>query len=576
VWIGEELPAFGIYHAPAPANAQPTAVLFCAPFGWEDMGSYPVRRLWANGLADAGYPVLRFDLPGSGQSAGSPDDPEQLCKWLRSIAQAASWLRDAGCSSTVAAIGIGLGSLLALAAANDGAPIDDLILWGLPSSGRALTRTLRAFSQLQTAAAETDDPSLPAGWLQSGGYVLSAETLADLSALRTEAEHTGRLRRALLLDRDGSALDSALIEQLRSAGVDVHRAPGPGYAAMLDSPERSLVPDTTIATVTAWLATEHAPTQLIDEPAPPLSHELLELEIDGASVSERSFTIQHSASEAMFGVLAEPAEASRRDICLICLPAWAERCTGPSRMWVEMARRQAALGVPTLRIDLLSVGDSDGPRGAVRTTDSIWDPDRIVQVRQVMDALERAGYGSRFLLVGLCSGGYWAQQAAAVDSRVEGVLSLNPSVSPAGQALLKDDAARRTLLILKPGWWRKVARGEVSIKGVITVKRGLQHRLATLLKPPKPSSERQEVTTFAALLDRLHQRGAPITLGLAALEPAGHQLQVEGILPHSEHWPALRIHHFGSTDHNLREVRDQRTIHELLDELVQDVLRARG
>jgi pimeloyl-ACP methyl ester carboxylesterase len=575
VWIGKERPAFGIYHEPALANTRSTAVLFCAPFGWEDMGSYPVRRLWANGLADAGHPVLRFDLPGSGQSAGSPGDPEQLRNWLRSIAQAASWLRDAGRSSTVATIGIGLGSLLALTAANDGAPIDDLILWGLPSSGRAVTRTLKAFSQLQTAAADVDDPSLPAGWLQSGGYVLSAETLADLSALRPEGDRVERLRRALLLDQDGSALDPALIEQLRSAGVDVKSAPGPGYAAMLDSPERSLVPDTTIATVTAWLATEHPPKQRLDEPVPP-SRELLELEIDGAPVSERAFTIQHSASEAMFGLLAESAEGSRRDICMICLPAWAERCTGPSRIWVEMARRQAARGVPALRIDLLSVGDSDGSPELVRTTDSIWNPDRIVQVRQVMDALERAGYGSRFLLVGLCSGGYWAQQAAAVDSRVEGVLSVNPSVSPAGQALLKDDAARRTLLILKPAWWRKVVRGEVSIKGVTTVRRGLQHRLTMLLRPPKRSSEAHEVTTFTALLERLHRRGARITLGLAALEPAGHQLQVEGILPHSEHWPALQIHHFETTDHNLREVRDQRTIQELLDELVRDVLRTRG
>jgi alpha-beta hydrolase superfamily lysophospholipase len=572
VWIGEELPAFGLYHAPPPANAQSTAVLFCAPFGWEDMGSYPVRRLWANRLADAGHPVLRFDLPGSGQSAGSPGDPEQLRNWLRSIAQAASWLRDAGHSSAVAAIGVGLGSLLALAAANDGAPIDDLVLWGLPSSGRALARTLRAFSQLQTDVAEADDPSLPTGWLQSGGYVLSAETLADLSSLRSDGERVERLRRALLLDQDGSALNPALIEQLRGVGVDVQSAQGPGYAAMLDSPERSLVPDTTIATVTAWLATEDTPTQRPAEPVPP-SRELLELEIDGASASERAFTVEHSATESMFGVLAEPDEASRKDICLICLPAWAERCTGPSRMWVEIARRQAARGVPALRIDLLSVGDSDGSRDLVRTTDSIWDPDRIVQVRQVMDALEVAGYGSHFLLVGLCSGGYWAQQAAAVDSRVDGVLSLNPSVSPAGQALLKDDAARRTLLILKPSWWRKVVRGEVSIKGITTVRRGLQHRVATLLlRSPGRSSGTQEVTTFTTLLDRLQQRGARISLGLSALEPAAHQLQVEGITPHAEHLPVLRIHSFESTDHNLREVRDQHTIHELLDELVRDLL----
>ena len=54
-----------------PGIEREIAVLFCAPFGWEDMGSYPVRAVWAQRLAAAGHPVLRFDLPGTGQSAGT-------------------------------------------------------------------------------------------------------------------------------------------------------------------------------------------------------------------------------------------------------------------------------------------------------------------------------------------------------------------------------------------------------------------------------------------------------------------------------------------------------------------------
>ena len=36
------------------------------------MCSYRSRREWAERLALAGYPTLRFDLPGSGDSAGAP------------------------------------------------------------------------------------------------------------------------------------------------------------------------------------------------------------------------------------------------------------------------------------------------------------------------------------------------------------------------------------------------------------------------------------------------------------------------------------------------------------------------
>jgi alpha-beta hydrolase superfamily lysophospholipase len=577
VWIGDERPVFGMYHAPSTDLSQPRAVLFCAPFGWEDMGSYPVRLLWANRLAEDGYRVLRFDLPGTGQSAGSPGDPEQLQSWLHSIAQTASWLRHASQSSHVAAIGIGLGGLLALAATGDGAPIDDLVLWGVPTSGRALTRRLLAFARLQTAASERPDSALPAGWLQSGGYVLSEETLTDLGALRADTGRVGGLRRVLLLDQDGSAVEPSLSEHLQSAGVEVQIAHGPGYAAMLDSPEISAAPLATIATVRDWLGRgEQAQLERREETAPP-SRDSLELRIGGVAVSERAFTVRRASAD-MFGVLAQPGERSPNDLCLICLPALAERCIGPSRMWVEMARRHATQGVSSLRIDLESIGDSTGSRDSTLTTADVWSENRVSQVKEVMDALQGEGHGSRFLLIGLCTGAYWAQRIATVDSRVVAVLSLNPAMSHVGLGLLERHGASRALVILKPAWWRKLIRGEVSSKGITTVSRGLEHRLTSLLSSRGQSTQSQseaQESTFAVMLDQLQRRGARMTIGFATLEPGYHQLEVEGIAQHPERWPALRIHRFESTDHNLRELHQQRTIHELLDELVRDVLSAR-
>jgi alpha/beta superfamily hydrolase len=335
-----------------------------------------------------------------------------------------------------------------------------------------------------------------------------------------------------------------------------------------------VAPLATIATVTEWLGSgEQAQLEPFDAPEPP-ARDSLELRSGGVPVSERAFTVRRTSTD-MFGVLTQPSEASRKNLCLICLPALAERCTGPSRLWVEMARRHAARGVSTLRIDLESIGDSTGSRDSLLTTADVWSENRLRQVKEIMDALQDAGHGSRFLLIGLCTGAYWAQQVAAMDSRVVAVLSLNPAMSQVGLSLLERHGASRALVILRPAWWRKLLRGEVSIKGITTVARGLQHRLTSLLSSRRPSleSEAQEAT-FAVMLDRFQRRGARMTVGFATLEPGYHQLEVEGIAPHPEHWPALRIHRFESTDHNLREVRDQCTIHELLDELVRDALSA--
>ena len=49
------------------------------------------------------------------------------------------------------------------------------------------------------------------------------------------------------------------------------------------------------------------------------------------------------------------------------LNSGAVRRIGPQRMWVEAARRWAALGVPTLRFDVVGVGDSDGDGSAYAT-----------------------------------------------------------------------------------------------------------------------------------------------------------------------------------------------------------------
>ena len=137
--------AHALLHPPAPANERGVAVLMCPPFGWEEMCSYRGRWAWAQALAQAGYACARLDLPGTGDSPGGPE-ARTLPAWTGAVADAAAWLAQSTGAGRVVALGLGLGGFVAALAAQDGALIDDLLLWGVPRTGKALLRAARAYA----------------------------------------------------------------------------------------------------------------------------------------------------------------------------------------------------------------------------------------------------------------------------------------------------------------------------------------------------------------------------------------------------------------------------------------------
>ena len=177
-------PIFGIFHEPWVAAPRSAAVLICGPWGWDDIASYRSRKAWAESLAEHGHPTLRIDLPGTGDSAGSPDDAGLVESWLGAIGTAAGWLADGPDAPPVALIGLGLGGLLGAAAISGGAPVDDLVLWAVPASGRSFVREQRAFAALQGTrldpARDGGSSVPPSGDLEVSGFVLSAGSMKDL------------------------------------------------------------------------------------------------------------------------------------------------------------------------------------------------------------------------------------------------------------------------------------------------------------------------------------------------------------------------------------------------------------
>jgi pimeloyl-ACP methyl ester carboxylesterase len=582
-------PIFGFLHDAGSDSRRDVAVLICAPFGWDDVCSYRSRREWAIHLAHGGYATLRFDPPGSGDSAGSPHEPGRLQAWVDATASAAGWLRSQTGARRIAAIGIGLGGLVAGVALTQGAQIDDLVLWATPARGRNYLRELRAFASLEDEGLSPTRarrgslrlarraPSPFEGQLEAGGFVLSAETVQALEALDlTEAPiPTPAGRHVLMLKRDGLPVDARLQGHLEAAGVAVSVAKGQGYRAMMARPHDAVSPTQAFAEVDSWLDGFSRPTIDAggdDERAPATNTALLAadragavLEIDGTTIRETPFLAGHPTEE-LFGIVAEPVGARAADVCVVLFNAGAMHHIGPNRMWVEMARRWAARGVPVARVDLAALGDSAGEPLPSRDMAALYARETIDQVRVTLDALETRGVATHFVLGGLCSGAYWSFHGALQDERVVSTLLLNP------RAFFWDPSLERMRELrsgLRSGTlWRRAAHGEASFA---RIRKLLQWSpSAPLMLVRRAVSRRRARRLGGDALDRafdsLRDSGKPLTVAFSDKEPLYEELAREGRLKRLDRWPNLTLELLPGSYHTLRQVGVQQATHQVLDE----------
>ena len=431
-------------------------MLFVSPFGWDDVASYRARCDWASALARAGHPVLRFDRPGVGDSPGD-EEPGWLGQATEATAAAAAWLRTESGDRRVVALGIGLGGILALRALAAGAPIDDLVLWAVPSSGRRFLRELRSAGRAEASLLGGDESE--GGDITFGGYTIDGDTVAELERLElAELELLDcRGRRALVIGRDRIDPDRALVSALEQAGFDVTAQQGSGFADMTIQPNESRLSEQVAGEVQAFLASlPTAPAATAPGRVPASA----DIAVTNAVV-ERPLTIEQPFG-SLAAVVSEP-ETGASDLTLVLLNAGGVRRSGPSRMWVEIARGAAAHGVRAVRLDLEGIGDSDGDGAPYADPVALYSHTLVDQVCAAVAECADQGLGSRFALLGLCSGAWWAFQGALAGTRVVAAIMLNPgtlfTADPRVEAAR--DARRIRRQLLQWSSWRRVLTGEI-------------------------------------------------------------------------------------------------------------------
>ena len=579
-------PAFGVYHAPA-AGPVGTAVLLCPPWGWDDISSYRSRLVWAEDLAAAGHPTLRIDLPGTGDSAGSAADPDRIGASIAAVAAATSWLRATSGADRVAVIGLGLGGLVAARALADAAPIDDLVLWAVPATGRNFIRQQRAFANMQgsrfSLTGEPEPAVLPTGWMEVNGFVLSAETIAAIEAIRLVDLPAPGLQRALLLEQDGLVVDPDLHRHLSDEGVEVSVRPGAGWGAMTFHPEQPAPPRAVFDTVREWLAEPPARVVPLRAPSamtiPAVSSEL-DLSIDGVAVRETPLFVDGPSGRGC-GILTRPTAGSSQPLGAVFLNAGAVRRIGPNRIWVDTARRWAARGIVTLRIDLEGIGDSDGDGSRYRDVGEFFRPELGDQIGRFIEAFVARGHGPRILVAGLCAGGYWAFHTAARDPRVTAALLLNPGLLEWHPDLLTSRDAARLRRLREVAWWRRILRGQVRASRIRAIAAAaLVRGRRRLMKMPRRMTGRGRLDATlglspAIILDGLRSSETTVLMAFSADEALHAELARAGLFSQMDRWPNMRLEALVGRDHTLRPITAQWAAAALLDrELDRELARA--
>lgn len=566
-------------HLPAQGARAELGVVLCPPFGWDELCSYRSRRWLAQSLAEAGHAALRIDLPGTGDSAGSPLDPDRFGAWTGAVAGAGQWLREAVGCRRVAAFGIGLGGIVACEAVRDGAPIEDLVLWSVPASGRRYLRELRAFAGVAGAAEEPPGteavpPVVDDGALEVAGFALGEQTCSALERFDLTSGELPNLRdgRALLLGRDETEPDKRLRDNLTQSGWDVEVRPGHGYGAMMTHPQFAKTPRETLGRVTSWLG-EGPRDRVSSSPGAgsvPIAERKMSLQIDGTRIYERPLEIEHPAG-SLAGVLAEPADGPRCDVSALLLSAGAIRRIGPNRIWTETARRWASWGVPTLRLDVEGVGDADGDETLYYDTGHFYRPSLTEQALGALDALAAEALPERFVVGGLCSGAYWSFHAALADERVVSLMLVNLWNFFWSEHAASERDVQQAWALLKHGRLPTIAR--------IALTEGRIRRLVrTRMNRARHSSARaaNAPSDVDGALDRLRDREVQTLLLLSRDEALEDFLVQTGRMNRLEQWPNVRLERIPIADHIFRPRWAQAHAGSALDRALRETLAQRS
>ena len=396
----------GWYHAATgTVSSRPGLVIFPA-FGVEDLSTRHSFLCLASRLAGAGHPVLRFDLPGTGDALGESGDVSSLEQWIVAGRAAISTLRNFSGQAEMALLGLRLGGLIASLVAEaetaEHRPVAGLALLAPTLDGRRYLRELRTLA-------------LPGTPLTVAGFPLSDTLCGEIGKI-SPSRFNRAPAPAIFLGLPGAAGSIETLSEEWQRQARITREPYDDLSGHIGNPTLSRAPGTLFAALADWcrgLPDGQSPGQT-EIPDTPL------LTTSDYRESSELFAIENG----MAGVWCLPGKEAAEAPFVIFCNAGRNPHHGWARSSVSMARQLAAQGFASLRFDLPGLGDS--PPLQRQSGEILYSDTAIPFLRAMIDVIEtRHGSAMPVCVVGSCSGAHQAFHEAVDDPRVSGLVMIN-------------------------------------------------------------------------------------------------------------------------------------------------------
>lgn len=532
----------GRLHLP-PTTRSHLGVVIVPPHGLEALAAAKTLRLLGERLAADGHAVLRFDLPGTGDSLGNDAEPDRIKAWTSSVATAAAHLTAVSGVGGIVIVGLRFGALLAHEAAPRIANLAGLVLLDPVGQGALYGRELAMTARVVAEGSALDpDQTATAEGIVIGGLLTTRETIAAMRPLRLSLTAAAPI---LVLHRPGARDIAALVAKMPDGDITAEAASG--FERIGLSPTVAETPHEVLARTAAWIDALPRPssTPVIAAPVATIG-----------DTTMREEALVFGPDHRLFGVLCQPAHPTSPAPVLIMVNAGRNPHTGWARSSVTLARRLAAHGIASLRFDLGGIGEGiDRPDARDHLDELLYSDSQDAECRAAIDLVCARGLGPVTVL-GACSGAYLALRAAAQDARVAGAVLVNLQrfIWRAGETVtsaIADNYPVATHYVGKltdPSAWKKVLTGERKLAPLVKV---LLQRLARRLVPGEKALS--DTDRAKALMRGLIDRGARIDFlyaegdnGLIELAhhfgPRGRDLVGQ---------PGVHFHFLADCDHDL-------------------------
>ena len=251
---------FGCYHAPQGTAIGGFGVVMCYPVEMEYVYAHRAFRQLARRLSRAGFPVLRFDYYGCGDSGGEFADAN-IAVWTEDVSVAVEELKARSNLNDVCMVGLGLGGYLALRYAMEIGGVRRVVLWDPVMDGRKYVDELRA---AHVALERTHgDPDRDVG-SQNGahtelmGFEFSEILLRELSEIEPSNPLSRPADSVLVIDSGTEPDRREFAGRVQSTGAKVVYQHTPTPKLLSEDPNATFVPNQILQSIVRWVSEDQS------------------------------------------------------------------------------------------------------------------------------------------------------------------------------------------------------------------------------------------------------------------------------------------------------------------------------